>query len=197
MAKVTGPLLALDATGTIGKTITFTHWKSIKVVKSYAKPANPRSPLQLAQRAKWREVVSLWHTLSPWYRQEQWDLRASCHSLVMSGFNLFIQRYIPWAPDNMLILPSFHFFFTPFPGPTHYGLIIYDFPSGLNITLNLYDYTRGFIEAKNFITDGSVPYTSPLYPVVPEFNAYYYMFEASFTYGTKGGETGRHMIAQP
>ena len=43
MAKVTGPLMSMDARGAIGKAIVFMGWKGIKDARMWLKPANPQS----------------------------------------------------------------------------------------------------------------------------------------------------------
>lgn len=43
MAKVTGPLMSMDARGAIGKAIVFLGWKGIKDARMWLIPANPQS----------------------------------------------------------------------------------------------------------------------------------------------------------
>lgn len=51
MAVVKGPLMSIDATGPVGKTIVMSHWKGRNVVRKLVKPKNPRSGLQKGMRA--------------------------------------------------------------------------------------------------------------------------------------------------
>jgi len=51
MAKVTGPLMSMTASGTVGKTATFSIWKGNPYVRSRIIPKNPKSDLQKAARA--------------------------------------------------------------------------------------------------------------------------------------------------
>lgn len=46
MAKVTGPLLSLDARGKIADAIVFSAWKGVKYVRQWLKPSNPQSAAQ-------------------------------------------------------------------------------------------------------------------------------------------------------
>lgn len=46
MAKVTGPLMSMDARGKIGDAIVFIGWKGRKTVRMWLKPANPKTALQ-------------------------------------------------------------------------------------------------------------------------------------------------------
>lgn len=43
MAKVTGPLMSMDARGKLGDAIVFMGWKGIKSVRMWLTPANPES----------------------------------------------------------------------------------------------------------------------------------------------------------
>jgi len=50
MAKVTGPLMSMDASGKLGDAIVFSKWKGINYVRQYVIPANPEDPDQGDQR---------------------------------------------------------------------------------------------------------------------------------------------------
>jgi hypothetical protein len=52
MAKVTGPLMSLDASGTVGKTTTFSKWKGRNYVRLRVTPLNPRSNAMQLVRQK-------------------------------------------------------------------------------------------------------------------------------------------------
>ena len=51
MAKVTGPLMSMTASGTVGKTATFSIWKGNAYVRSRIIPKNPKSTLQKSARS--------------------------------------------------------------------------------------------------------------------------------------------------
>lgn len=52
MAKVSGPLLSLDARGKIGGAMVFSGWKGTQTVRQLVTPANPRSTDQMTTRTK-------------------------------------------------------------------------------------------------------------------------------------------------
>lgn len=52
MAKVTSPLMSLDASGSVAGAITFSKWKGRNYVRQLVIPANPRSSGQVASREK-------------------------------------------------------------------------------------------------------------------------------------------------
>ena len=46
MAKVTGPLFSMSASGTLGKALVYAGWKGVAYVRQWIKPANPQSGAQ-------------------------------------------------------------------------------------------------------------------------------------------------------
>jgi len=50
MAKVNGPLMSMDATGSFAGTLVFQHWKGRNTVRQLVKPANPKTSGQLTAR---------------------------------------------------------------------------------------------------------------------------------------------------
>ena len=50
MARVTGPLMSMEASGTIGKTLTFANWVGRQYVRRWTRPSNPQTLDQMAQR---------------------------------------------------------------------------------------------------------------------------------------------------
>lgn len=52
MAKLSGPMLSLDARGKFGGAIVFSGWKGIQSARQLVKPANPRSTGQMETRTK-------------------------------------------------------------------------------------------------------------------------------------------------
>lgn len=95
MAKVTGPLFSLSASGQIAKSLVYMTWKGIQDVRKYVIPANPKSALQIVQRGKFEDGVDAWHA-SAWNAADlaAWNLLASIQEGVMSGFNAFLKKYV-------------------------------------------------------------------------------------------------------
>lgn len=50
MARVTGPLMSMEASGTIGKTLTFANWVGRQYVRRWTRPANPQTADQMTHR---------------------------------------------------------------------------------------------------------------------------------------------------
>ncbi|MBA7711911.1 hypothetical protein ES703_120878 [subsurface metagenome] len=62
MAKLKAPLMSLGASGKLADTLVFFPWKGINCVREYVIPANPKTALQIAQRAWITEAVAYIHT---------------------------------------------------------------------------------------------------------------------------------------
>ena len=50
MARVTGPLMSMEASGTIGKSLTFANWVGRQYVRRWTRPSNPQTADQMDQR---------------------------------------------------------------------------------------------------------------------------------------------------
>jgi len=91
MAKVTGPLMSMDARGKLANAIVFIGWRGIQDVRRWVKPANPRTDAQVAQRNRFTQAVDKYHELTPGDKQA-WETKAS--GKPYSGFNLFVSRVV-------------------------------------------------------------------------------------------------------
>lgn len=93
MAKVTAPMLSLDAKGSFGDTMTYGSWKGIKYARFKATPANPNTAGQQAQRTTFSNAVAGWKAQDG-TTQTTWNERAATLGLKMSGFNLWTREFI-------------------------------------------------------------------------------------------------------
>ncbi len=95
MAKVTGPLFSLSASGQIAKTLVFMKWKGIDDVRKYVIPANPNTAAQQTQRAFITAALTMWH-VTDWIAADltAWNLYATTLGKVMSGFNAFVKLFV-------------------------------------------------------------------------------------------------------
>lgn len=66
MAKTTGPLFSLTASGTVGKTITYSNWKGRPYVRRRVIPLNPMLAGQMAVRNALRAIAQsiVWANLT-------------------------------------------------------------------------------------------------------------------------------------
>lgn len=96
MAKVTGPLLSLDASGTVAKTMTFSRWKGINYVRQRVIPTYSNSAEQVAVRDIVSDASIAWKTnatvgavtINSAYKLA---FNNAASGTAMSGFNLFIK----------------------------------------------------------------------------------------------------------
>lgn len=97
MAKVTGPLLSLDASGTVAKTMTFSRWKGINYVRQRVIPTYTNTAAQVAVRLLLKDASLLWKsggsdgvtTIDSAYKAA-YDAAAS--GTAQSGFNTYIKE---------------------------------------------------------------------------------------------------------
>ena len=86
MARVTGPLFSMSASGTVGKTITFASWKGRAYVRERVIPANPKSAKQTGIRAMMSFLSQAWTSISA-LSKATWEELAAQKSI--STFNAF------------------------------------------------------------------------------------------------------------
>jgi len=64
MAKLIGPLMSLDASGSIAGTLTFSKWKGRPLVRQLVKPSNPKTSGQTTNRAMMKFLSQQWASMS-------------------------------------------------------------------------------------------------------------------------------------
>lgn len=89
MVKVAGPAFSLDASGTIGDTLTFSKWKGRPYVRERVIPANPRSGSQVGVRSMFKFLAQNWAALTT-AEKATWQPLAD--QLVASPFNGYMSR---------------------------------------------------------------------------------------------------------
>ena len=100
MARTTGPLFSLDASGSVGGAITFSKWKGRNYVRRRIIPSNPKSGAQVGRRAMFAFLSKAWTDLTA---PEQASWQTIADQVVASPFNAYIKA-------NM---KRWHNFFTP------------------------------------------------------------------------------------
>ena len=89
MAKPTGPLLSLTASGTIADTLTYSRWKGRPYIRTRVIPANPQTTEQSKTRNTFSWASDQWKN-APSLGRAPWDRFAQ--GQVLSGRNAFIGR---------------------------------------------------------------------------------------------------------
>lgn len=88
MVRLYGPLMSLDASGTIADAVTFSKWKGRNYARQRVIPANPQAALQVGTRAMLAGLSKAWTLLSA-TQKGYWDDLGKASSI--SPFNAFVQ----------------------------------------------------------------------------------------------------------
>ena len=83
--------------GKIGKIVHYNR-NGVQCARSYAVPRNPDTAAQRRNRKTFAEAVKLWQELSP---GEKYRYNRNARKLRMSGYNLFISRYLKENPPRI------------------------------------------------------------------------------------------------
>lgn len=106
MAKVWGPALSIDASGTVADTLTYSNWKGVKYARMWFSPSNPQTTNQMIQRSKFSSAVLGWQGQSSTVKTA-WNTAATAYKL--SGFNYFVQQYLDqgsYLSNQMPVIPG-------------------------------------------------------------------------------------------
>lgn len=111
MAKVTGPLLSLDASGSVASTMTFSKWKGINYVRQRVTPTYTNTLGQAAIRDLIRKASQAWlaetGAIDTAYKLA---FATAAAGTAMSGFNLFIKTCVAKNEgssfDGTLVIPT-------------------------------------------------------------------------------------------
>jgi hypothetical protein len=87
MAKVSGPLLSMDASGTVANAFTFSKWKGRNYVRQRVIPSNPQTAAQTAVRSMFAGLVMAYQANTPEIKSA-FEARAKATNV--SAFNAFV-----------------------------------------------------------------------------------------------------------
>lgn len=104
MAKVTGPFMSVDASGTIFSTLTASIWKGRNYIRGHFIPTNPNTAAQQTQRTLMASAVSAWQGLTATTPasgalgdenyKDKWNEAARDVYPPISGFNYFTMQFL-------------------------------------------------------------------------------------------------------
>jgi hypothetical protein len=98
MARTTGPLLSLDASGSTAGAITFSKSKGRNYVRQLVIPNNPKSAKQVGVRAMMKYLAQLWPTIAADAKASWADLAAAKN---LNPFNAFTaQNLARWQKNK-------------------------------------------------------------------------------------------------
>lgn len=87
MASVFGPLMSMDASGSLAKAIVFSKWKGRNYVRQLVTPKNPKSNSQVGVRSMFKFLAQQWAGLGA-ADQATWEDRAD--QTIISPFNAYM-----------------------------------------------------------------------------------------------------------
>lgn len=93
MARVVGPFLSIDASGTAYDILTASIWKGRNYMRGFFRPTNPKTAGQQTVRTALATAVSSWQSLYTG-TQDQWNVAARDVYPPISGFNYYVMQYI-------------------------------------------------------------------------------------------------------
>jgi hypothetical protein len=97
MAKVTGPLMSISASGSFAKTLVFASWKGVDYVRQHVIPTYSNTQEQQNVRAIVKDASEAWKagaTVGAIVIDAAYKLayNTAAIGMAMSGFNLFIKE---------------------------------------------------------------------------------------------------------
>lgn len=98
MARLTGALMSLSASGTIAKTLTYGDWKGIQYARTRVIPANPQSTEQTKTRSVFSYLQDLYKFM-PSIAREPWI--AATTGIPMTPQNLLLSRNVGTLRDEL------------------------------------------------------------------------------------------------
>lgn len=94
MARVTGPLMSVDASGTYAKSIVFSKWKGRNYVRELVTPTNPKSAKQLGVRSMMHFLAKAWAAIKIAHGAS-WATIATARAI--STFNAYVsENLVSW-----------------------------------------------------------------------------------------------------
>lgn len=100
MARVSGPLMSMSASGTVGKALTFGKWKGRAWVREWFTPENPRTPKQVNIRTALTLLIAAWQAQTAEV-MATWDTYAEPFN--MAGVNKFVSKGMLAYVDQLTV----------------------------------------------------------------------------------------------
>jgi len=88
MVKVVGPLMSMDASGSLAKSMVFSKWKGRNYVRQLVTPSNPKTGGQVGVRAMFKFLAQNWTASVDAAYKATWEDRAA--DAIISPFNAFM-----------------------------------------------------------------------------------------------------------
>jgi hypothetical protein len=109
MARVSGPFMSVDASGTIYGLLVASIWKGRNYIRGHVIPTNPKTDAQKTVREALAAAVLEWQGLSAVMPdsggagaetyKDQWNIAAGDVQPPISGYNYFVMQYCLTGPS--------------------------------------------------------------------------------------------------
>lgn len=108
MAKLKMPLMGMEASGQLGKTLVYFNWKGLNCARMHVTPANPNTTAQQGRRTKFTAAVDAYHDAGLTDVDiDGWRTFASIQATPMTYFNTYVKYHI-LAGDATETWPDFN-----------------------------------------------------------------------------------------
>ena len=94
MARLTGPLLSLDARGSLFHTIVYSAWKGLNYARMRVKPCNAKSDYQIGVRDTLSMGVSYFKLVASVSAADKTWWNTYAEGTNMSGFNRYMKFFV-------------------------------------------------------------------------------------------------------
>jgi hypothetical protein len=98
MVKTTGPMFSVEASGSLGKAITFQKVGRVKTAKQYKVPIDRKTTAQITVRQWVTRTVQRWHDLID-SQQSLWDQYTNPTGNI--GYYAFIEQYLKRSHETL------------------------------------------------------------------------------------------------
>lgn len=104
MVRLTGPMMSMSASGSLGGVVVFSHWKGRAYGRQLVRPSNPKSGGQVSMRAFMKFLSQEWAGLSA-PQKSSWDDLADTG--VFSNFNAYTKHNLGLNKDFLAPISGF------------------------------------------------------------------------------------------
>jgi len=107
MVKLNGPMFSLEASGSVGGTLTYASWKGRAYARQLVQPTNPRSAGQTGMRSMFAFLSKQWTNISS---GDQATFDADAEAKSISPFNSYMAlnmgRHKNYLPPSQTFTPA-------------------------------------------------------------------------------------------
>jgi len=173
MAKIKMPLMGMEASGQLGKTLVYFNWKGLNCARMHVVPSNPNTASQQARRTVLSDAVDNFHATALTETDiDGWRRLASIQSKPMTYFNVYVQKYIK-TDDASETWPSF---FNDITSSTVAGQIDFSIDSAEAITAYVrYGNSPSYMPNTELLVEDADTFEASV-PDLDEGSVVYYQF---------------------